>query len=153
MLGDLARCKSARALLNEAPEYVQASFLRKSGECANGLYRFHISMIIEIMVKVKQLTQARRNSLRGLCRRNDRVHLELNDVTPLCNPFVEKFRLRCFHQLKAAFEFFINPARDVAQALRRQASAVAEALIHGHRIPVVEVLDDHVVQDDAPAAG
>ena len=37
MLGDLARCKSARALLNEAPEYVQASFLRESGECANGL--------------------------------------------------------------------------------------------------------------------
>ena len=37
MLSDLARCESARALLNEAPEYVQASFLRESGECANGL--------------------------------------------------------------------------------------------------------------------
>ena len=59
MLGDLARCESARALLNEAPKDVQASFLRESVERANSLCRFHISMIIEIIGKVKQLTQAR----------------------------------------------------------------------------------------------
>lgn len=53
MLGDLARCQSASALLNEAPEYFQASFLRESGECADSICRFHISIIIEIIAKVK----------------------------------------------------------------------------------------------------
>jgi hypothetical protein len=53
MLRDLARCESAHALLNEAPEYLQASFLRESGKRANGLCRFHISMIIEIIGEVK----------------------------------------------------------------------------------------------------
>lgn len=53
MLGDLACRESARALLNEAPKYVQASLLREGGECANGICRFHISMIIEIIIKVK----------------------------------------------------------------------------------------------------
>ena len=52
MLRDLARCESANALLNEAPKYFQASFLREGGECANGLCRFHISIIIEIIAKV-----------------------------------------------------------------------------------------------------
>jgi hypothetical protein len=56
MLGDLACRQSAHALLNEAPEYIQASVLRESGECANCFCRFHISMIIEIIAKVKQLT-------------------------------------------------------------------------------------------------
>ena len=45
MLSDFACREPARALLNEASEYVQASFLRESGKFANGLYRFQSQAI------------------------------------------------------------------------------------------------------------
>src|SRR5882762_3777234 len=57
-----------------------------------------------------------------------------------------------FHQLKASFEFFIDPARNVLQTLRSQSPAVVEASIHGHRVPILEVFDDHVEQGGSSKA-
>jgi hypothetical protein len=40
------------------------------------------------------------------------MNLELDNVTPIGDPFVDKFAISRFHQLKAAFELFINPTGD-----------------------------------------
>lgn len=53
MLSDLAGCQPARALLNEAPEYLETCFLRQGCQRAYGFCRFHISIVIEIMSEVK----------------------------------------------------------------------------------------------------
>jgi len=47
-----------------------------------------------------------------------------------------------FHDLKAALQLFIDPARDISESVRRQASALAEPAIDCGGIP--EVFDDHV---------
>ena len=57
MLGDLAGCQPARALLHQASEYFETCFLCQSCERANRFRCFHISMIIEIMNKVKRASQ------------------------------------------------------------------------------------------------
>src|SRR5262249_3550868 len=49
-----------------------------------------------------------------------------------------------FHQLIATLEFFIHPARNIDQPFGSQAPAVAKPAIHGYRIIVLEVFDDHV---------
>ena len=51
-----------------------------------------------------------------------------------------------FHQLKASFEFFINPARNVLQTLRGQSTAIPEASIYGCRILILKAFDDHIEQ-------
>ena len=61
MLRNLARRQSTSALLNEPPENLQASLLRERGEGAYGICRFHISIIVELMEKVKRIA-----ALRGL---------------------------------------------------------------------------------------
>ncbi len=50
MLGNLAGRQSTGALLNEPPENLQASLLRERGKSTYRICRFHISMIVEVMV-------------------------------------------------------------------------------------------------------
>jgi hypothetical protein len=52
----------------------------------------------------------------------------------------------CFHQLKAAFKFFIDPTRYVLQFSRSQSPAIPKASIYGYGILVLKVLDDHIQQ-------
>ncbi len=62
------------------------------------------------------------------------------------------FGMLRFHQLKASFEFFIDPARYVSQTLRGQSTAILEASIYGYRILVLKVFDDHVEQSGSSKA-
>jgi hypothetical protein len=97
--------------------------------------------MIRMSVSVK-----RRNSFGRLCRGNHRVNFELHQVIPIENPFVQVFTIISFHQLKASFEFFVDPARYVSQAFRSETSVFLEASIHGYRILVLKVLNNHVEQ-------
>lgn len=54
--------------------------------------------------------EKRRNSFCRLIRGNDRVNFELDQVIPIDHPFVEMLAFVSFHQLKATFELFIDPA-------------------------------------------
>src|SRR5215471_16319507 len=88
--------------------------------------------------------------LRRFLRRDDRVNLKLDDITPVGHPFVKKVAIICLHQLKATAQFLIDPARHVLQPLRSEATAVAKATIHRNRVLVLKMLDDHVEQSDSP---
>src|SRR5688500_10762328 len=88
--------------------------------------------------------QKRRHLLGGLFRRDDRMYLEIDEITPVRHPLVEKRTLVRFHQLVATLELVIDPTRDVDEALRRQTASVAKAAIYGHSVVVLEMLYHHV---------
>ena len=72
--------------------------------------------------------------------------MELNDVAPIGNPFVEITLIRRFHQLKAAFELVIDPARDVLQSFRGETATLTKAPVDWNRIAILKVFDNHVQQ-------
>lgn len=51
-----------------------------------------------------------RNFLCGLLRGNDRVNLEVDNVTPIGDPCIKKVAISGFHKLKTPFKLFIHPA-------------------------------------------
>jgi len=65
-------------------------------------------------------------------------------MAPVGDPFVKKFAIVCFHQLKAAFEPLINPTRHVLEPVGSESATIAETRIHENRVLVLEMLDDHV---------
>ena len=88
--------------------------------------------------------QERRDLLDRLFGCNHWMHLEIDEVAPVCHPRVEQQRVVCFHQLIATLKLVINPARDIDQALRRHPALVAKAPIDGHSIPLLKMLYHHV---------
>ena len=59
-------------------------------------------------------------------------------------PFVQQPAIVCFHQLIAAFQPCVHPARDVHETFGREPPVIPKAPIHWRGIAVFEVLDDHV---------
>ena len=51
--GDLARGQTTRTLLNQQPINREPGVLGESSQGADRIFRFHISMILEILVCVK----------------------------------------------------------------------------------------------------
>src|SRR5579859_5864580 len=70
------------------------------------------------------------------------MNLEIDEVIPVRDPLIEQTAVVGLHQLIAALKFFVDPTRDVLEAFRRHATAVAKPAIHGYGIP--EVLHHHV---------
>src|SRR6202030_3696005 len=89
------------------------------------------------------------NLFGGLLRRYYFKHLELDNVAPIRDPLIEKLAIGRFHNLKAVLEFFIDPTRNVLQAVRSEASAITEASIHRNRIVVPEMFNNHVEHNDS----
>src|SRR5581483_9692500 len=77
-------------------------------------------------------------------RGNHGMHLELDQVAPVRDPLVEQRAVVRLHHLIAATQVVVDPARDVGETLRGQASLGSEAAIHRRGVTVPEVLDDHV---------
>src|SRR6266550_163161 len=93
-----------------------------------------------------------RDSRRRLLRRNDRDHLEFDDVTPIRHPFVEKNPVVAIHHLKAALEVGGHPARKVPRPWRSHAPLLLEAAIHWLRITITVLLDHHEEHLRSPQA-
>ena len=72
------------------------------------------------------------------------MNLEVNEVAPVRHPLVEQRPVMSFHELVATLESIVDPARDVAQTLRRHAASSRKASIYGHCIAVLEMLNHHV---------
>ncbi len=62
----------------------------------------------------------------------------------MINPFVEQLAIGSFHNLEASFKFLIDPARYVFQAIWSEPTPSTEASIHGNRIMVPKMFNDHV---------
>jgi hypothetical protein len=67
----------------------------------------------------------------------------------MSDPLIDKVSIIGFHDLKAALEFFVDPAREISEAVRSEAPAIAEASIHGDRIIVPEMFNNHVEHGDS----
>src|SRR5262249_35039313 len=59
------------------------------------------------------------------------------------HPLLELVLALRFHDLKAALELEVDPARDVGQALGREAATVSEPPVDRCGLPGPEVLDHH----------
>src|SRR5215831_833749 len=82
----------------------------------------------------------------GACRLFGRAHgndLEVDEIAPRRHPSLEHVLALRLHDLEAAAKFEVDPARDVHEAVGRQAAAIPEAPVHGGRLPGAEVLDHH----------
>src|SRR5262249_52914086 len=88
--------------------------------------------------------QARRDALDRFRRGDDGEHLEVDQIASRGNPLFEEGAILALHQLVAGRHVGRHPARDVGQALGETAPLVPEAPVHGHRITILEALDDHV---------
>ena len=86
------------------------------------------------------------NSLRRFLRRNDGIDFEVNDVAPVRDPLLEICDIGRLHQLETAFEFVINPTRNVLQSFRSQAATLMKAPVDWNRIAILKVFDNHVEQ-------
>src|SRR5262249_25012935 len=81
---------------------------------------------------------------RRVRRRDDPRHLEIDDVAPARDPYVEQLRVVALHHVEALREIRRHPARDVPQSVRREPSLLPEAPVDGRWVAVLEALDDHV---------
>src|SRR6185436_15266889 len=81
--------------------------------------------------------------LRRFLRRDHWDYFEVDDVGPIGHPLVDQAAISGSHYLIAAFHSRIDPARDVADALRGKTTTVPKAAVHRDGVPVLEPLDDH----------
>src|SRR5438105_1096851 len=72
------------------------------------------------------------------------MHLEINDVAPVSDPFVEECRIACLHDLVAAVKVHVDPAGDVREAVWYQTPMVSKSPIDGDRIAILDVLDHQI---------
>jgi hypothetical protein len=92
-----------------------------------------------------ELLEPGTHNLPCLGRSKHRHDLEINDIAPVRDPFVEKGAVVAFHDLVAERQVLCYPAPDVLQSFRRHASAIAKTAIHREGIAVAEPFDDHVM--------
>jgi len=78
----------------------------------------------------------------GFSGRNDRKHLEVDEVCPLSQPDVEERAVVAFHDLIATPEVLGYPAVHILEAIWCKAAACPEALVDWNWA-VPKVLDDH----------
>lgn len=69
------------------------------------------------------------------------MDLEIDDVAPVRDPFVEQRAFGCFHQLIAASKIRLHPAGYVRQAIGGHPSAISESTVNRDGVPIPEVLD------------
>src|SRR4030095_3848686 len=81
--------------------------------------------------------------LRRFLRRDDWDYFELDDVGPIGHPLVDQAGIVGFHDLIAARHSRIDPARDIAQALRSKTATVPKPSVHRDWVVVLEPLNDH----------
>ena len=86
-------------------------------------------------------SQSRSYRGNSLVRGHDWHNLEINEIPP--HPLLEKPAIIAFHHLEAATEIVRDPACNATDALRSQASLVAEAAVDGDCVPAPKMLDDH----------
>jgi hypothetical protein len=80
----------------------------------------------------------------GLLRRHYRENFKLDNVAPIRDPVIEQIAISRFHDLKTTREGIVDPARNVPKTVRSKAPMITEATIHGDRIIVLEMFNDHV---------
>src|SRR3569832_1021312 len=97
--------------------------------------------------RVSHNSALRQNSISSFLRRNNRIDLKLDDVTPIRDPFVDITDVRCLHQLKADLKLLIDPARHIIQPLGREPPPLPEPAVNRLRIAILKPLDNHVKQD------
>src|SRR5258705_10945492 len=73
-----------------------------------------------------------------------RTHFELRQVSPVAHPLFEECWVVTLHHLKTAPIVLCHPARNVAEALGRHASALTKAPVDGNGVPATKVLHNHV---------
>ena len=49
---------------------------------------------------------------RRFFRSHDRVDFEIDDITPVGDPFIQKLTVLSFHQLPATIQRFVHPTRN-----------------------------------------
>src|SRR5207302_8387181 len=76
----------------------------------------------------------RRDLLGSLLRCEYHMYLEINQVAPVRHPLIQQSSVVGFHQLIAALELVIDPARHISQALRSHPAAIPKPAIHGYEI-------------------
>lgn len=80
----------------------------------------------------------------GVRRTHDRVHFEVDDVAPACDPFVQKETVIRLHELITASETGIYPAGHVSEPRRCEPSVISEASVHWYGIASLESFDHHI---------
>src|SRR5579864_5096823 len=99
----------------------------------------------ERLTEARRLTLTRRrHPARRLGRRDDGMHLEVHQVGPGGDPFIEECAVAAFHYLIAPGQIVRHPAAHVADALGCKTSPATEAIVHRTGVAIAKVLDDHV---------
>lgn len=98
---------------------------------------------IPIAAPVLRHLQAMRDSGGSIFGRDDWINLEFDNVAPVGDPLIEKCAICCFHYLEASFEFLVDPARNILQALWSHSPVIAKSSVDRQRIRVFEMFNDH----------
>src|SRR5450756_2955874 len=85
----------------------------------------------------------RRDCRACFLRRDDRKDLELDEVTPVGHPLVQKHSVVAVHHLKAALEVGRHPARNVSRTGWGHPPLLPEATIDRLWITIAVLLDHH----------
>src|SRR5579871_1695915 len=96
--------------------------------------------LASILVPVEE---RRYDFLRVLARQHGHDLQADTTVPPIQCPLLDQAQVVALHKLKAAVEIRLDPAADIFQPVRRHTAALAEALIDGDGVLVLEALDDH----------
>src|SRR5436190_6982866 len=86
-----------------------------------------------------------RRCLRGCDHRMD---VEVDNVPPCRQPFVQQRAIGALHHLKAARQIVGDPAVHVCESLGRESSTSTKAVVDRPGISVAEMLDDHEQHGD-----
>lgn len=90
--------------------------------------------------RVRTRLQPRSNSVRCLCRSNNRMHFEVDDVAPMSDPLVQEPWIVCFHHLLTVREVCVHSTRHGREAFRRESAVRAKSAINGDGIAIVETV-------------
>src|SRR5882724_2367873 len=94
-------------------------------------------------------SQTRKNCFAGLLGGDDGDHLEIDEIAPVRDPLLKQACVVAFHDLEAAIEIHLDPARDVFETVGRHPALIAEAPVDRFGVAVAEPLDHHELHRQA----
>src|SRR5205823_3429620 len=78
---------------------------------------------------------------------------QIDQITPVGNPFLQKLHVVALHQLEAAVVAYFHPTIEVLQVVRQHPSLLLKTPIDRRSVVVLKPLDDHEKHVVAPCPG